>query len=238
MNRVALALVIALLPTAAFAQGAAPQALPMAVDLQKVPVGSWAEYTMSFGEMKLKSRWALVARDAKSNTLEMSMNGAGPGGAKMLVKMVLVPDPRTAENPVKEMVMQIGDQDPMLAPPNAPVQKFQKPDPKALVGKEDIKVTAGTFKTSHYRTKTPVGTVDVWLSEQATPLGLVRVVTTPDAKAAGPDAPTVPPATMELAAMGKDAKPGITKPAKPFDPAKLMGGATPPPSDTKKGKKK
>jgi hypothetical protein len=241
-----LALFVALLPTAAFAQGPAPQALPIAIDMQKVPVGTWAEYSMTFGEMKLKSRWALVARDAKSNTLEMSMDGAGPGGAKMALKMVLVPDPTASENPVKEMIMQVGDADPMLAPPNAPVQKFQKPDPKTLVGKEDIKVPAGTFKTSHYRQKAPVGTIDVWLSEEAAPLGLVRVVTTPDAKAAGPDAPPVGPATMELVAAGKDAKPTITKPAKPFDPAKFMGGGGAPSSDkpvddnksSKKGKKK
>lgn len=242
MNRTLLALFVALLPTAAFAQGPAPQALPIAVDMQKVAVGTWAEYSMSFGEMKLKSRWALVARDAKSNTIEMSMDGAGPGGQKMALKLVLVPDPTSVENPVKEMVMQMGDGDPMFAPPNAPVQKFQKPDPKTLVGKEDIKVAAGTFKTSHYRQKSPVGTMDVWLSEDAAPLGLVRVVTTPDANAAGPGAPAVGPATMELVATGKDAKPTITKAAKPFDPAKLMGGAGAPSSDkpaaSKKGKKK
>jgi hypothetical protein len=246
MNRTLLALFVALLPATAFAQGPAPQALPLAVDMQKVPVGTWAEYSMTFGEMKMKSRWALVARNAQSNTVEMSMDGAGPSGAKMALKMVLVPDPTAVENPVKEMVMQIGDSEPMLAPPNAPVQKFEKPDPKTLVGKEEIKVPAGTFKTSHYRQKSPVGTMDVWLSEDAAPLGLVRVVTTPDAKAAGPGAPAVGPATMELVATGKDAKPTITKPAKPFDPAKLMGGAGAPPASDKpapgkkdkKGKKK
>src|SRR4051794_12802355 len=48
---------------------------PLALDLQKVPVGSWSEYTMTIGAgagMTVKSRWALVARDANSNTLEMS----------------------------------------------------------------------------------------------------------------------------------------------------------------------
>lgn len=229
MKRI-IALALVLLPAVAAAQPTgSPQSLPLVVDLRKAAVGSWAEYGMTFGEATMKSRWALVARDASSTTLEMSMQG-GPTvqmGGKVTLKMVLDPDPIGAAKPVKEIVMQIGDGSPMQAPPDAPAQKFQKPDAKTLVGKETIKVAAGSFKTTHYRDHSPVGTVDVWVSEEIPPLGLVKVVTTPEPKTGGASPPPIPPATMELVATGTGAKPTITKPAKPFDPQQMMGGAPP-----------
>jgi hypothetical protein len=227
MKRI-IALALILLPATAAAQATgSPQSLPLVVDLKKAPVGSWAEYGMNFGEVKMKSRWALVARNASSTTLEMSMLGAMAVqmGGKITLKMVLDLDPIGAANPVKEMVMQVGDGDPMQAPPDVPKQKFQKPDAKTLVGKETIKVEAGAFPTSHYRDHTPVGTVDVWVSEDVPPLGLIKVVTTPEPKSGGADSPSIPPATMELTGTGTGAKPTITKRAKPFDPKGMTAGA-------------
>jgi hypothetical protein len=157
----------------------------------------------------------------------MSMLGAMTAqmGGKITLKMVLDPDPIGAAKPVKEMVMQVGDGDPMQAPADAPRQKFQKPDAKTLVGKETIKVEAGSFPSTHYRDHTPAGTVDVWVSEAIPPLGLVKVATTPEPKAGDADSPSIPPATMELSATGTGAKPTITKPAKPFDPRGMTVGA-------------
>jgi hypothetical protein len=119
----------------------------------------------------------------------------------------------------------------MLAPPGAPVQKFKKPDPNTVVGKETVKVAAGTFKTTHYRDKVQAGSVDVWVSDEVAPLGLVKVLTTPDAKQGTPGT-----AVMELQATGKGAKPTVTKPAKPFDPQQMMGGG-PAPRPSKPPKK-
>ena len=239
MKRI-IALVLALLPASAVAQSVgSPQSMPLVVDMRKVPVGSWAEYSMQFGEVAMKSRWALVARDAKSNTVEMSMDGAMTAqmGGKVTVKMVLDPDPINSAKPVKEMVMQLGNGDPMLAPPEAPMQKFQKPDAKTLVGKEEIKVAAGTFKTSHYRDHTAVGTVDVWVSEDVPPLGLVKVLTTPEPQGQGEKQMKIPPATMELSAKGTGAKPVITKAAKPFDARGMAPpSGEPAPKPRKKGK--
>jgi hypothetical protein len=113
----------------------------------------------------------------------------------------------------------------MQAPPDVPKQKFQRPDAKTAVGKETIKVEAGTFPTTHYRDHTPVGTVDVWVSEAVPPLGLIKVTTTPEPKSGGADAPAIPPASMELTGTGTGAKPTITKPAKPYDPKGMTGGA-------------
>jgi hypothetical protein len=229
MKRI-IALALILLPATAAAQPTgSPQSLPLVVDLKKATVGSWADYGMTFGDVQMKSRWALVARDASSTTLEMSMQGgmAVQMGGKITVKMVLDPDPIGAAKPVKEMVMQVGDGDPMQAPSDVPAQKFQKPDVKTLVGRETIKVEAGSFKATHYRDHTPVGTVDVWVSEEVPPLGLIKVVTTPEPKSGKANQPPIPPATMELARTGTGAKPTITKPAKPFDAAQMMGGAPP-----------
>jgi hypothetical protein len=233
MKRI-LALALVLFPALAAAQPiGAPQSLPLVVDLKTAVIGSWAEYGMTFGENKMKSRWALVARTASSTTLEMTMRGGvfARMGDRVTLKLVLDPDPFGATNPVREIAMQVDDGDPMLGPPDAPAQKFQRPDPKTLVGKETIKVPAGSFKTTHYRDHTPVGTVDVWVSEEVPPLGLVKFLTTPEPGKTGQ--PPIPPASLELVATGTGAKPSITKPAKPFDPAQMMGGATP---SGKKGK--
>ncbi len=215
------------------AQGiGAGESMPLVGDLKKAPVGSWAAYTMTVAmdgkPMTMNARWALVGRDAASNVLEMQMQGGmmAAMGGKITVKLVVALDPTVGDKPVKQMVMQMGDRDPMEMPtniPQIPTQKFHKPDPKNLVGKETIKVAAGTFKTSHYRTITENGAVDAWVSEEAAPLGVVKVVSTPKPGAPGPGGRPMPAVTMELVGRGKDAKPSITKPAKPFDPAALMG---------------
>jgi hypothetical protein len=229
---VLLASVAGLIPLTAAAQGiGGGGATPLALDLKKVHVGSWAEYRMSMGEgpgPTMKARWALVGKDAQSNTLEMATEGKPleQVGGKMLMRMILVPDPVTSEHPVKQMVTQVGDRDPMEIPldlPGMPPQRFEKPDPKKLVGKESVKVPAGTFKTSHYRDENANGTVDVWVTEQVPPLGMVKVVTTPKAGAKGPNGQPLPSMHLELLARGKDAKPAITKAVKPFDPS-VFGG--------------
>jgi hypothetical protein len=225
--RLARALIVSLalaVPAAtASGQGLGGEATPLALDLKKVPVGAWSEYTMSLGAgqqaMTIKSRWALVARDANSNTLETTIEG-GPMAAagKMVMKMVLVPDPVKSDRPVKQMVMKLGDRDPMEMPldmPGMPAQRFEKPDPKKMVGKEQLKVAGGTFKVGHYRDVT----IDAWISEQITPLGLVKLTTTPKPGATGQNGQPVLPMRMELVGRGNDAKPTITKGAKPFDPA-------------------
>jgi len=227
---------IALAPSPASAQVGAQPPMPMVVDLKKVEIGSWASYTTTVGEMSMTAKTALVGRDASSVSMETSMEGGMMAmmGGKMTMKLVMDPDPTSAAKPVKQVIMQVGDQDPMLAPDTMPAQKYSKPDPKALVGKETIKVAAGSFKTEHYRAKSEQGTFDVWVSEAAPPTGLVKL-TTSGAQAGGQPMPGM---TMELAALGKGAKPTITKAPKPFDPQKMMGGAgAAEPSAKKKSKK-
>jgi len=210
-------------PSFAHAQGpGVPSGMPLVVDMKKVELGSWADYTMAMGNITLTSRWALVGRDAKSNTLEMTTKG-GPVAKPVVLRMVLAADPTSNEKAPKPMVMQFGDDAPMFVPPDTPVQKFQQPDAKNLVGKEDLKVAAGSYKTSHYREKNAMGTVDVWVNEAVPPLGIVKVITTPEVDKVAPSAMQVPAATMELSATGKGAKAAITKKPKPFDAKKMNG---------------
>ncbi len=218
-------LALLLVPAVARAQGGSMAATPMAVDLKKATVGSWAEYTMTAGPRTSKLRWSLVGRDGESHTLEMAMEGGMPQGApsKMTLQMALVPNPTTSNKPVKRLLMQFGDMDPMEMPldmPQMAEQRFEKPDPKKLVGKEKIKVAAGSFATGHYRDTVPQGTIDVWVSETIPPLGLVKMTLTPKPGSAGPGGP-VPNMAIELASKGTGAKQAITKEAKPFNPAML-----------------
>jgi hypothetical protein len=202
-------------------------ATPLAVDLKKAPVGAWAEYQVAIGEGNAKARWALVGRSADNVVIEMAMDG-GPAaqmGGKMTVALTLAPDPIKAERPVKKMVMQVEGKDPMEMPSEGPNHRFEKPDPKKLVGKETIKVPAGSFPTSHYRDSNERGTLDLWISETVPPLGVVKLQMTPKAGTGGGPAGPPQQVTMELSRQGKDAKPVITKAPKPFDPGALMGGS-------------
>jgi hypothetical protein len=230
---VPLFLLCSLAPTLAVAQPMGAGGLtPLALDLRKVPIGSWAEYKVQVGTdatMSMKLRWALVARDAAGSTLETTVEGGAVAamGGKMIMKVTLVPDPLASDRPIKQAIVQVADRDPMEMPldqPNMPPQRFQKPDPKKLVGKQKIKVLAGSFKASHYHDVTERGIIDLWISDAVGPLGLVKMTAAPDAAAAKAD-PQAPTITMELTARGKDARSLITKPARPFDPAELGGHA-------------
>jgi hypothetical protein len=220
--RCASLLSLVMVPALARGQGAGLGTTPLALDLKKVPVGTWAEYTVNIHAeqaMTMKSRWALVARDANTTTLETRVEGPALAmmGGRMVMRVALVPDPLSAEKPIKQTVVQMGDRDPMEMPlnmPNMPPQRFQKPDPKKMVGKEELKVAGGTFKTSHYHDVTERGVIDIWVNDGVGPLGVVKMSASPEK----PD-PRMPAVTMELAARGKDAKPLITKTPKPFDPS-------------------
>ena len=166
-------------PAAARAQMGQPPSLPMAVDLRKVAVGAWAEYNMSVGQMPpMKSRMALVAKTATTNTLELTMEGGmfAMAGGKLVMHTEIDAD-QDKENPVKRVLMQIGDNDPMEMPLDSQKQgQFHKPNPKSLLKEETIKVAAGTFKAKHYRDKLPNGDpFDFWVSAEVPPFGLVKV---------------------------------------------------------------
>jgi hypothetical protein len=214
---------VLLLPAIALGQGAPGPALPTGMDMRKAHVGDWSEYTITLtGMPPLKQRFALVARDAATNSVEMASEGGSMGPkSKVVVKAVLAADPSKKDR-IKQLVMQIGDNDPMELRLDGGAQKdqFAPLDPRKLVGSEQVKVPAGTFAAKHYRDKNAAGhTVDTWVSDEAPPFGIVKLQGT---VAQAPGAATYP-VTMELAARGKGAKAAVTRPPHPFDPAVLMG---------------
>ena len=197
------------------------------VDFKHAQVGTWAEYTVKVGtaEQTMRTRWAFLKRDADGNTLELTADGPAAAsakvGGKVVTRMVLAPDPIGMSKPFRQIVVQLGQQEPVEIPldlPGLPAQKFQNPDPKKRLGTETITVAAGSFSASHYRDVLPDSTVDSWLSDQVHPLGVVKIVSTPRPDAAGPGGKPLPPVTMELVAHGPDARPAITRPPRPFTP--------------------
>jgi hypothetical protein len=205
-------------PAAAWAQMAQGPPTPLAVDLAKIAVGSWAKYNMTMGTMPpMSMKMALVGRNTAGNTLEMSVEGGLAAKAgKVITQMTLAPG---SEGNVKKLILQVGANDPMEMPvQGAQGKQFAKPDPKTLVKEETVKVAAGSYKTKHYHDKTPQGdTVDFWVTESVAPLGLVKIEMTQKSN------PMISgPIKMELAALGKDAKPDVTKAPKPFDQNALM----------------
>jgi len=242
MSRFAGALSLVLITATVLAGSAHAQVMqgppmPIAVDLAKVPVGSWSQYEVIFGGTPaMTSKVGLVSKGTAGNTFESSLEGGVMAltGAKLLVSMTLPPGAEKVGR-VSRMVMQVKAGDPMEMPLDSGQDKqFTKPDPKALVGKEKLTVRGGSFKTKHYREKTPSGdTYDYWVADGVLPLGLVKL------KGELKENPAMKGGfSFELIAQGKDAKVQITKPAKPFDQAALIqqltgglgGGAAPPPA--------
>jgi len=188
--------------------------LPMATDLKKVRVGSWAEYRLSDGQTSMTVRMALVGRGPEGADIETQISG-GPMAAlgASTMRMTLVPGANEAR-PTHHM-MQIAANDPMLLPDmGANGQVLKRPDPKARVGVESLTVPAGVFpRAEHYREAGPGGeTLEFWVSPDVPPFGVVKV----SSLLAGR------PQTMELVARGDGAKRRITKKAQPYDPAALM----------------
>jgi hypothetical protein len=201
----------------------------LTVDFKHAAVGTWADYAVKVGggALTMKTRWAFLARDADGNTLELTVDGPAASssklGGKTVTRMVLAPDPIGLSKPFRQLVVQMGEREPVEIPldlPGLPAQKFQNPDPRKRLGRETITVPAGSFAAEHYRDVLPDSTVDAWLSDQVHPLGIVKIVSTPRPDAAGPGGRPLPAVTMELLGHGRDARPAITRPARPYPGAR------------------
>jgi hypothetical protein len=200
-------------PARAQAPGTTP--LPLGMDLRKAPVGAWSEYTVTVADLPpLKQRCALVARDADTQSVEVTSEG-GPLGAKgkMVLRFVLEADPAKKDR-VRRSIIQIDENDPMELPPGS--GQFEPLNPKKQLGGAKLKVAAGSFATKHYRDKAGDGSVlDVWASDQAPPFGIVKLT--------GHSSEGKNPMAMELSARGSDARPVVTKPPQPFSQEVLAG---------------
>jgi hypothetical protein len=161
-----------------------------------------------------------VGRDAATDWVEMTSEGGTMGAHKVIMKAILEADPSKKER-LRTLIVQVPENAPMEMKKEAGhKEQFAPLNPRKLLGKETIKVAAGSFATRHYRDKAQDGTVvEVWVSDEAPPFGLVRLKGTMVAPV-GSDAPV--PVIMELVGRGNDAKPAITKPPQAFDQELLM----------------
>ena len=204
----AVALVMAT-TTLAHAQGA--PVFPTILDVHEAKVGSWGQYVLKMPNGEMSQRMAIIQRDEKHTTIEMSVAGGpmqqmGP----MLIQVKIPRDPKLESRPAG-VVMQVGKNTPMAMPadhPMVPKESFKRLQVKDLESKvETVKVAGGTFQCRRHTQKRGDDEAITWLSEKATPLGLVKMQSkTP-----------MGPATVELVKMGMGAKSTLNGKAVPFD---------------------
>jgi hypothetical protein len=218
--RALLVLPLMLAPALAGAQQAPGPPLPVAMDLGKAPLGAWADYTINIARMPpLRQHFALVGRDAETHAVEMTSQGGAMGPVKVVIRALLEADPKKKER-IRQLLMQIGDNEPMELPRAASqAGQFAPIDRKKLVGTKKIAVPAGSFSTRLYRQKSPVGAMEIWASDQAPPFGIVKLK---GSIGAGADVGEGQPMTMELTAQGTDAKPVVTRAPRPYDQETMM----------------
>lgn len=145
------------------------------------PAGSWAQYQMKEGVMRM-AILGKETRDGKESVwLEMSLTGdKGP-----MIMQMLVPGWPYETGGVQELIIKAGNQ-PAMRMSRQMLGMMRNSMPKDVlaeacrngrtvkVGDETITVPAGTFQTEHYRDSQSQG--DVWVSREV-PFAMVRART-------------------------------------------------------------
>jgi len=220
--------------------------LTVFMDLKQVAVGKYADYAVRVGaRVTGKMRFALVARDAGDQTLEVVVEPMLAGGvpAKTTYQTTIDGD-RKSPHSMKRMLVQQGSAEPIDVTAAMPGEGTsggrREPAANVLLGKEDIRVVGGSFHARHYQTRGGEGgATDTWSSDAAPPFGLVKLVGDyPPGTAPPPLAGNVTTLKyeIELVGLGGDAKSTITGPVRLFNsvapnpiplPAALEAGVCP-----------
>jgi hypothetical protein len=188
--------------------------MPFACDLGAAPVGSWAEYEAKDPPSRdpVRTRIALVSKGPDGNTIEWTYDVSRR--TDLVIAFLFAPG-KEPPGELKRRVFQDGPFEPMEMPvPPSPTPGFYvRIDPRSLIGSEEITVRAGTFSARRHHYLTPFGeNVDVWISETAWPICLIKL------DAEQKQMPQFPGRfSYELIAMGSGAQPQITRPAIPYD---------------------
>jgi hypothetical protein len=178
------------------------------LQLMKLPTpGAWAEYKAHFQQKEPYTiRYAVIGNEARGGKelqwVEMRMEGGKQN--QVMIYQTLVPGSLAAMDQVQEVIFKQGDKPAMkmngamLSMMRGQLEK-QSPYQQAcqgvtLVGKESVKVPAGTFEASHFRSAEH--SVDSWVSP-VVPFSMVKTT--------GKDF------QMELTAQGEGAKSSITE---------------------------
>jgi hypothetical protein len=225
----------ACVPASAQAQLPGLAGIPIAIDLQQVPVGAWSKYLVRGPLLsEVEVRVTLVARDRTSATMEVAVQDYASAYSS----------PRwTFQGPVSlqpgrpakgRFVVQAGKYDPMLLPEGIgrllPVLRVGR---KHLVREQVLQVPAGTFQAQYFRTGDSQATADLWASSKIHPLGVAQLQSVPVLRgitvvgpfSANPGRPAYEPIgeadvrveAWQLLAQGTGGRSSITKRPQPFD---------------------
>ena len=238
MRRAALLVVGALwagVPALVQAQAPGLNGIPIAIDLQQVPVGAWSRYLVR-NPLMVEVRVTLVARDRANATMEIMMveyPTRDDGGPRWTFQAPVSLQPgRPAKG---RPVFQAGKYDPMFLPAGTDHHiPLLRVGPTHLVREQVVQVPAGTFRTQYFRTRDPETTSDLWASTKIHPLGVAQLQSVPVLRGitvAGPfsttsgrpayepmgDAGDPRVEAWQLLAQGTGGRSAITKRPLPFD---------------------
>jgi len=172
--------------------------MPTMPGLQNPTVGSGAEYVMNTKGKEMDVATVVLGKEDVNGSpgywMEMRMTSPDLGGEMVMKSLTVV---SATESGVKRMIIQRPGQPPMemsgmmmsmmqqhQGQPTTPAAGGGgKGDRGELVGTESVTVPAGTFSCQHYRSQGNNGPVDVWVSMEVTPYGMVKM-TSPDSSMA------------------------------------------------------
>lgn len=178
--------------------------------LAGIPVGSYSKYkvTSPKGQGEMEMTMAVVGKETNGVWMETSMTV--PGQGEMAMKMLI--GGTGDQQKVEKMIVAMPGRPPMEMPGGAPgAPKIAKPDSTGLVGEETVKVSAGSFKSKHYKKTLKQNDeeiqLDTWVSESVAPMAIVKMTATKKGEK--------PITVMELVGQGKDAKSKVGAPGAP-----------------------
>jgi len=164
--------------------------MPSMPGLQNPTVGSGSEYLMTTKGKEMEVATVILGKeDVDGGTgywMEQRMTSAELGGEMVMKTLTVI---SSTGSGIKRMIMQQPGKPPMefsgmmlsmfqqhQPPPTTPTGGGSgKSGMGELVGTESVTVPAGTFSCQHYRNQGDHGTVDLWISMQATPYGMVKM---------------------------------------------------------------
>jgi hypothetical protein len=155
----------------------------------KPVVGSGAEYHFTGKSEDADFSYAVVGQEqvdgASGYWLEIRIANAKKVKGETVMKELMVMNGSQPE--IKRLIMQPPGRPPMEMPesmigmiqkhtPAATGDKGKTGGPGEKIGTESITVPAGTFECDHYRSQEEGSPVDLWISTQISPYGMVKMV--------------------------------------------------------------
>jgi hypothetical protein len=189
-------------------------------DLAAIKVGHWAEYVVADLRRKstLRLKLAVVERSRAGTWTELSLRM--PGAERLIIKTLIKGDSRNP-SAVQRVILKAGHLQPVEivgGPPGEAAPRYRSTvhGTTRRLGREAVRVPAGTVSADHYRWVGKDEVADSWSSVKVPLFGLVKFKSRDY--------------IMELAGSGTDARPEITGRVGKLDLATLKGAAPSQPS--------